>query len=355
MTEFAATHNKPGKNPSETRNKILEVDAAAKRWEEVMGENLPEQMLKSAYIGIMDSLTRSHLTPYQGKNTSADELKSHILRFVTNAVLDTNAMQVGSIDSGEVGGASGASEHTYLPAEEDNWDWYDINAMNYYNNSWPSKGKGWGKGKDRKGAPKGKGKGKEGKGGKGEEKGAKGKGKGPKGGCFHCGGPHYARNCPKKGKGNGKSYPTYGLHAEENWEQWSHPEEEEAENIGRLSGLTIALGKGPNNPAEISKILPKSTCQELDYEGPSTTITSRPSSTSRTLVRPTSSASGGGASGAPIMGTWDERGLKATMDHQSSSMDMTGGATGAPSTARRMKENEWRTTSRASLQSHRRN
>ena len=129
MTEFAATISKPGKNPNETRNKILEVDAAAKRWEEVMGEDLPEQMLKSAYIGIMDSLTRSHLTPYQGKNTKADELKNHILRFVTNAVLDTNAMQVGSIESGDVGGASSASEHTYSPGEEENWAWHDINAL----------------------------------------------------------------------------------------------------------------------------------------------------------------------------------------------------------------------------------
>ena len=43
------------------------------------------------------------------------------------------------------------------------------------------------------------------------------------------------------------------------------------------------------------------------------------------------------------------------MDHQSSSMDMTGGATGASSIARRMKENEWRTTSRTPLQLHRKN
>ena len=34
--------------------------------------------------------------------------------------------------------------------------------------------------------------------GKGEK--GKGKGKGPKGGCFHCGGPHYARDCPKRAK-----------------------------------------------------------------------------------------------------------------------------------------------------------
>ena len=76
MTEFAATHSKPGKSPNETRTKLLEVDTAAKKWEEIMGESLPEQMLKSAYIGIMDSLTRSHLTPYQGKNTSSEELKA---------------------------------------------------------------------------------------------------------------------------------------------------------------------------------------------------------------------------------------------------------------------------------------
>ena len=37
MTEFAATHSKPGKNPSETRTKLLEVDTAAKKWEEIMG------------------------------------------------------------------------------------------------------------------------------------------------------------------------------------------------------------------------------------------------------------------------------------------------------------------------------
>ena len=38
MTEFAATHSKPGKNPSETRTKLLEVDTAAKKWEEIMGK-----------------------------------------------------------------------------------------------------------------------------------------------------------------------------------------------------------------------------------------------------------------------------------------------------------------------------
>ena len=129
-----------------------------------MGDNLPEQMLKSAYIGIMDSLTRSHLTPYQGKNTSADDFKSHILRFVTNAVLDTHAMQVGSIESGDVGGASSASEHTYSPGEEENglgvismqWDIITFRGL-------PKENLG---AKERIGKETTKGKGKEGKGGK---------------------------------------------------------------------------------------------------------------------------------------------------------------------------------------------
>ena len=92
-------------------------------------------MLKSAYIGIMDSLTRSHLTPYQGKNTSAEDLKNHIVRFVTNAVLDSNAMQVGSIESGDVGGASSASEHAWGHEEEASWPLQEINAMGNYGNS----------------------------------------------------------------------------------------------------------------------------------------------------------------------------------------------------------------------------
>ena len=43
MTDFAASHGKPGKNPSETRTKLLEVDTAAKKWEEIMGTISPNR------------------------------------------------------------------------------------------------------------------------------------------------------------------------------------------------------------------------------------------------------------------------------------------------------------------------
>ena len=62
--------------------------------------------------------------------------------------------------------------------------------------------KGKGKGMQEKGGAKGKGDGKTGKGGK------TGGGKGPKGGCWHCGGDHYASKCPK---GAGRAVPTYAM------------------------------------------------------------------------------------------------------------------------------------------------
>lgn len=64
----------------------------------------------------------------------------------------------------------------------------------------------WGRGHMGKDCPqnKGKGKGKSEKGGKNKGKGGSGNG-GNFGGCYTCGGPHYASECPKgKGKGGGK-------------------------------------------------------------------------------------------------------------------------------------------------------
>ena len=62
MNQFTATHSTPGRTPAETRTKMLEIDNAVKRWTEAMGEDIPEQMLRTAYVGIMDRLTRSHLS-----------------------------------------------------------------------------------------------------------------------------------------------------------------------------------------------------------------------------------------------------------------------------------------------------
>ena len=75
MSQFTNTHSKPGKNPAETRIKLIEVDNATKRWSDIMGEDVPEAMLRTAYVGILDPITRTHLTNFQGKNTKPEALK----------------------------------------------------------------------------------------------------------------------------------------------------------------------------------------------------------------------------------------------------------------------------------------
>ena len=97
MNQFTAAHAKAAKNTAETKTKLIVVDNAIKRWQEVMGEDVPEQMFRTAYVGIMDPLTRQHLTNFLGKDTKPESLKREILRFVNNAVPDNNSMQIGSI------------------------------------------------------------------------------------------------------------------------------------------------------------------------------------------------------------------------------------------------------------------
>ena len=57
------------------RTKLIEVDNATKRWSEIMGDDVPEAMLRTAYVGILDPMTRTHLTNFQGKNTKPEALK----------------------------------------------------------------------------------------------------------------------------------------------------------------------------------------------------------------------------------------------------------------------------------------
>ena len=62
-----------------------------------MGDDVPEAMLRTAYVGILGPMARTHLTMFQGKETRPEALNQEIIRFVSNAVADSNAMQVGSL------------------------------------------------------------------------------------------------------------------------------------------------------------------------------------------------------------------------------------------------------------------
>ena len=143
MSQFTNTHSRPGKNPAETRVKLIEVDNAIKRWSEVMGYEVPEAMLRTAYVGILDPITRTHLTNFQGRDTKPEVLKQEILKFVSNAVVDHNAMQVGSIgEDGGAGDAHGVAGPSGMWADEDGeWEWpEDLNAISPQKGGWNYKG-----------------------------------------------------------------------------------------------------------------------------------------------------------------------------------------------------------------------
>ena len=99
-------------------------------------------------LAFLDPMTRTHLTNFQGKDTKPAALKQEILKFVSNAVMDANAMQIGSLgDEGGAGvshGDAGAYPESEHSTEE--WSYYEeVNAIGNSGGYWQPKGKGKGK------------------------------------------------------------------------------------------------------------------------------------------------------------------------------------------------------------------
>ena len=118
---------KARQTPGETRTKLIEVDNATKRWSEVMDEDVPEAMLRTAYVRILDPITRQHLTNFQGKGTKPENLKQEILKFVSNAVMDSNAMNIGSFEESGGSGVSHGDAGSYPESESpvEDWGYYE--------------------------------------------------------------------------------------------------------------------------------------------------------------------------------------------------------------------------------------
>ena len=108
-----------------------------------MGDDVPEAMLRTAYVGILDPITRTHLTNFQGKTTKPEELKQEILRFVSNAVIGSSAMYIGSFDNGGTDVPYGDVGYPESETAAEDWAGYEeVNAIGkggYW--QWPGKGK----------------------------------------------------------------------------------------------------------------------------------------------------------------------------------------------------------------------
>ena len=228
LMELGGMVAKPAKSPAETRALITEMEQKIKLVEEITGEDVSDNHAKSVLVGILDPTTRQHTAMHHGSKTTCDQLKRVVLEFVNNVSRkDDSAMQVGRISVEEENHPETHHNEedyaeTYLGAVEAWTQCYKCQGYGHMAKDCASKGKGkGGEAKGSGGGGKAKGKGWQVPGFKGKGKdqakgGSKGKGKrGPMyGGCWTCGGSHFAAECTAKGGGKGAK----GLNAvEEDW------------------------------------------------------------------------------------------------------------------------------------------
>ena len=285
LMEFSAMVSKPAKTPDETRHLITEMERRIKMVEEVTGEDVSENHAKSVLVGILDPLTRQHTAMHHGSKASCEQLKRVVLEFANNVARGPDAMHLGAI--GQQDGEE--DEHAHLHGD---WDTemhdhfvgafgkgatqcYACQGYGHMARDCPTKGKGKGKadgkgkggfdrgkGFDRDGY-KGKGKGKDGGGGKyGPAYGSKGKGKRAPmyGGCWNCGGSHFADSCPMKGGGKGKGLNQISESggSQDYWDPgWS----EHVPSLGAITEVT-ATGTGEWKTVQKSKNKIVNTVQE---------------------------------------------------------------------------------------------
>ena len=172
------------KNPEETRRMMVTYQSKVKDAED-HNRPLDSDYLKSVLGGFIDDTTRIGTVECQHKNVTAETFEKKILEFINGVAAKSTTTSSSTTTPMAIGAVVGTPE---AGAEQDGDWWYGS-----WQEDWPTLSGG----ADEEAIAQGdslwalnKGKGKEGKGGKGV--------------CHGCGSPsHYIANCPLKGKGKG--------------------------------------------------------------------------------------------------------------------------------------------------------
>ena len=232
--EFSLLCARPARDGTELRKILLEFDAKKKSFQEICGEEPSEWHLTSVLTAVLDPETRRHTAGSQTAGYASYRQK--IQEFLNVTALETVGDRMDISRVGHGGDNSNQAEQQAPDQEtlfddvqftpEQIWALGQSGMKVCFNCDKPGhlarecrQPK-----KQTKGAQKGGGKGNAANNPKGNGKGG---GYGPavpaKGGCFTCGGPHFKKDCPKRG-GGGK---VYGV-------------EEENKDVEQLCNLRIA-------------------------------------------------------------------------------------------------------------------
>ena len=161
MQELIVLASKPCKDMADTRATVLKWDKLRAEVATLTGDALSEPHAMSVLISFLDDQTRKFTQAYM--NEKLDIFRQRVVGFLTNAGgISRDAMVIGSIGEKQKEENNDAVEEDW---DEDQWG---------NGTAWAIKG------------------------------GGKGTRRGPAGGCFNCGGGHYASECPNQAGKGGK-------------------------------------------------------------------------------------------------------------------------------------------------------